>query len=61
MTTLEYMERQLAKHKLNYHRGVDIGAPKNQLDNIAAKIEHYQTAVNALTMLKVTEHEYTNH
>lgn len=61
MTALEYMERQLAKHKMNYHRGVDTGVPQTQLDNIAAKIEHYQTAVNALTLLKVTENEYTNH
>lgn len=48
MTTLEYMERQLSKHKMNYQRAFDNGSPQNQLDNIADKIRYYQDAVDAI-------------
>lgn len=51
MTALEYMERQLYKHKMNYQRAFHNGSPQNQLDNIADKIRYYQDAVDAIRMV----------
>ena len=48
MTALEYMEKQYSKHKANYVREADRGAPKKMLDDIQLKIGYYEQAVEAL-------------
>ena len=48
MTALEYMEKQLSKHRLNVHREWERGAPEDVLNNIRQKIEHYKAAADAL-------------
>lgn len=48
MTALEYMERQLTKHRLNYDLESARGVPEEQLNNIRLKIGYYETAVNAM-------------
>ena len=48
MTTLEYMQRQIVKHKLNHDREFARNAPEEVLANIRAKISHYTAAVEAL-------------
>jgi hypothetical protein len=52
MTTLEYMQRQLEKHRLNYERESARGVPDEQLRNIKRKIQHYEEAVAALEKIK---------
>jgi hypothetical protein len=48
MTALEYMEKQVAKHRLNFNREWERGAPEEVLHNITEKIHHYEAAVEAL-------------
>ena len=48
MTALEYMEKQAQKHRINYNREVLRGVPEEMLQNIMAKISHYEAAVEAL-------------
>ena len=48
MTPLEYMERQLARHRRNYEREAARGVPSNMLASIGRKITCYEAAVNAL-------------
>lgn len=48
MTALEYMEKQVQKHRINYNREVLRGVPEEMLQNIRAKIEYYEAAVEAL-------------
>lgn len=48
MTALEYMERQIVKHKLSHDREFSRGASEEVLENIRAKIAHYETAAEAL-------------
>lgn len=48
MTALEYMEKQLQKHRINYNREFLRKAPKEVLDNISLKIGYYEAAVEAL-------------
>lgn len=48
MNALEYMEKQVQKHQLNYIRGYERKIPEEDLDNIRRKIEYYQLAVEAL-------------
>ena len=50
MTALEYMEKQYNKHKANYTREADRGAPEKMLNDIKAKIGYYEQAVEALKM-----------
>jgi hypothetical protein len=52
LTALEYMERQLQKHEMNYEREANRGVPRAMLDNIEAKIGYYEAAVNALRLSK---------
>lgn len=49
LTALEYMKRQVDKHKFNYQREVARGVPEEQLRNIEAKIRYYEEAVAALS------------
>ena len=48
MTALEYMEKQVQKHRMNYDRESARGVPEEMLHNIQAKINHYEAAVEAL-------------
>jgi predicted secreted protein len=48
MTTLEYMKQQETKHRLNFIREWNRGAPEDVLSNIQKKIKHYMKAVQAL-------------
>lgn len=48
MTALEYMERQVEKHRLNHAREFAREVPEEQLQNIRAKIGYYEAAVEAL-------------
>lgn len=59
MTTLEYMKRQLEKHRLNYEREAARGVPEEVLHNIEQKIQHYEEAVAALE--KMTRKDNTHH
>ena len=52
MTALEYMEKQLSKHRLNYERELARGVPEKMLNDIMAKIGYYEAAVNALKETK---------
>lgn len=48
MTTLEYMEKQVAKHRANFEREGNRGVPTEMLNNIQMKIRYYEDAVEAL-------------
>ena len=48
MTALEYMEKQVQKHRVNYNREVLRDAPEEVLQNIRLKIGYYEAAVKAL-------------
>ena len=52
MTALEYMEKQLLRHRLTYEREVARGVPEEQSNNILAKIGYYEKAVNALRVVE---------
>ena len=45
---INYMEKCVQKHRINYNREVLRGAPEEVLRNIKTKLEHYQAAVEAL-------------
>ena len=45
MTTLEFMGKQLMKHRDNYERELKRGASEEVLHNIMEKIYHYETVV----------------
>lgn len=48
MTALEYMEKQVEKHRANFQREALRDAPAEQLRNIREKIWYYQEAADAL-------------
>ena len=48
MTALEYMKKQLNKHRLNYATQLNRGAPLEDIENIRLKIRYYEAAVEAL-------------
>lgn len=48
MTAIEYMEKQVQKHRLNHKRESERGVPKEVLLNIEKKIGYYEAAVDAL-------------
>lgn len=48
MTALEYMTKQLHKHRLNLERETKRGVPEEMLRNIEAKIGYYESAIKAL-------------
>lgn len=45
---LEYMEKQLHKHQMNYKREAARGVSEEMLENIEKKIGYYEAAVKAL-------------
>ena len=55
MTSLEYMERQLDKHCINYDREYNRGVPDEVLHNIELKIGYYEEAVKALREIAAKE------
>jgi hypothetical protein len=48
MTALEYMEKQLQKHRQNFERESARGVPADVMYNILMKIHYYEAAVAAL-------------
>ena len=48
MTALEYMERQVQKHRFNLNRESARGVPEDMLRNIELKVSYYEAAVEAL-------------
>lgn len=48
MTALEYMQRQIVKHRLNHDREFARNAPEDVLANIRLKISFYEAAADAL-------------
>lgn len=48
MTALEYMQKQVHKHRMNYKRESARGVSEEMLNNIEKKIGYYEAAVNAL-------------
>ena len=50
MTALEYMEKQVQKHRQNFEREQKRGAPDAMLICIGLKISYYEQAVEALRM-----------
>ena len=48
MTPLEYMEKQVQKHRRNYETEAKRGAPYRMLYCIRLKIGYYEAAVEAL-------------
>ena len=57
MTSLEYMEKQVEKHRANFQMEALRNAPAEQLQNIREKIWHYQQAVEALRMENILLNE----
>lgn len=56
MNTLEYMQQQLEKHKLNLNRAMTKKSSDEEINNIKKKIGYYAEAVAALKE-KGTENE----
>jgi hypothetical protein len=48
VTAIEYMERQVQRHRLNYDRESARGAHEEMLRNIRKKLGYYEAAVEAL-------------
>lgn len=48
MTALQYMQKQLHRHKQNYKYELTRNAPDEVVRNIALKISYYSAAVAAL-------------
>lgn len=57
MTALEYMEKQLRKHRMNYERELNRGVPEDMLFNIALKCGYYKAAADALRERKDNENK----
>lgn len=55
MTALEYMEKQLQKHRNNYDCELLRGVPEEMLQNIGRKVGYYEAAVDALKMSAYVE------
>lgn len=52
MTTLEYMEKQLKKHKNNLQREMKRNAPFEVVNNISNKLGYYAEVVDILKGVK---------
>lgn len=48
MTTIEYMEKQIKKHRLNIERAKKRNATIDEIESIRRKIFYYTEAVTAL-------------
>lgn len=61
MTAIEYMEKQVQKHRRNYEREAERGVPQEVLRDIGVKIGHYEAAVSALKSVGGDDHEEVGH
>ena len=52
MTALEYMEKQVQKHRQDYIREYSRFAPQKMLDNILMKVNYYELACEALSITR---------
>lgn len=52
MSALEYMEKQVEKHRKNFEREGNRGVPAEMLNNIQLKIRYYEDAVKALKKME---------
>ena len=57
MTALEYMEKQVEKHRADFQQAALQNASEAQLQNIRQRIWHYQEAVEALRMANILLNE----
>ena len=48
MTTLEYFQKELEKHKKNHERLVARNAPEQDIINVKTKISYYEGACESL-------------
>lgn len=48
MTTLEFMTKELNKHKLNLERQTGKNAPNEDVENLKIKISHYEKVCELL-------------
>lgn len=48
MTALDYMEKQIRKHRIDFEKEGKRGVPVEMLNNIQFKIRCYEAAVEAL-------------
>ena len=48
MTALEYMEKQIRKHRINLIKAINYNAPAEMIENIERKIGYYEEAIVAL-------------
>lgn len=48
MTPLEYMNKMLAKQKLNLEKEMERNAPKNVIRHVKKQIGYYEAAIAAL-------------
>ena len=55
MTTLQYMQKQLEKHKTNLHRAIAKKAPEEEIESVKNKIGYYETAISALAKISTEE------
>lgn len=53
MGTLEYMERELSRHKLNLERQTERNAPPEDIENLKKKVEYYTEVCNLLNKLNI--------
>ena len=60
MTTLEFMEKELGKHKLNLERQTDRNAPIEDVENIKIKISHYEKVCELLKGGEEAQDEASN-
>ena len=55
MTAIEYMEKQIQKHRQNYVRELARGVSKEMLDNIKLKISYYETAIESMRWTLISD------
>jgi hypothetical protein len=48
MGTLEFMEKELSRHKLNLERQIERNAPAEDIAHIKKKVKHYTEVCNLL-------------
>ena len=48
MTALEYMEKQISKHRANWIWAIERNAPEKDIENLWKKVCYYGEAIEAL-------------
>ena len=59
MTAIEFMEKMLRKHQLDFKQQSERGANGAVLDNIQAKINYYEQAIEALKFVSKIKEYHT--